>query len=296
MDGTIVLRDATWKASFLPNPVTMSSATLHVDNDSLRWDPVAFTYGTVKGTATLELPRTCTEPETCPPAFTAHLDSLNAADLQTLLAGSRGKGTLMSSVLARFKSSNAVQWPQIKGNLQVDALALDPFTLSHVNADLRFTESGTEITAFEGKLLGGNVKGTASLQAGDKPAYAVKAAFTDLNPQQTGQLLAQRWSGGSISGDADLTMKGLTGDDLGTSAKGTLHFDWRNGAAAAPAPAMLTRFDRWTGEAAIANGEVSLGDNDAQRGNHKSTVQATVKLGGPAKLTFANASPEHASR
>lgn len=296
VDGTIVLREATWKASFLPSPVTMSSATLQIDNDTLRWDPVAFTYGTVKGTATLELPRACAEPETCPPAFTAHLDSLSAADLQALLAGSRGKGTLLSSVLARFKSSNAGQWPQIKGGIQVDALALDPFTLKDVRADLRFTATGTEVSAFEGKLLGGTVNGTASLEPGNKPGYTVKATFTEFNPQQVAQLIGQRWSGGTISGDADLTMNGLTSADLGASAKGTLHFDWRNGAAAASAPAALARFDRWTGEAAIANGEVALGNNDAQRGNHKTTVQATVKLGTPAKLTFANAPAEHASR
>jgi hypothetical protein len=295
VNGTIVLREAVWKTSFLPNPVTMSSATLEIDGDNLRWDPVAFTYGTVKGTATLELPRVCADPETCPPSFTAHLDALDAADLQALL-GSRGKGTLLSSVLARFKSSNAVQWPQINGRLQVDALSLEPFLLNDVSAGLRFTESGTEVSSFQGKLMGGNVNGTALLQPAGNPGYTLKATFTDLNPQQVAQLIGQRWSGGSINGDADLAMSGLTSADLGASAKGTLHFDWRNGSTTGPAPATLTHFDRWTGEAAIANGEVALGNNDAQHGNHKSTVQATVKLGNPARLTFTSGSAEHASR
>lgn len=296
VNGTITLRDATWKPAFLPNPVTMSSATLRVENDRLRWDPVAFTYGTVKGTGALELPRICAEQDACPPAFSARFDALGAADLQALLAGARGKETLLSSVLAHFKSSAGTAWPQIKGSIQVGALTLEPFTLTDVHADLRFTATGTEIPAFDARMLGGTANGTATLQPGDKPAYTVKATFGELNPQQVAQLVGQRWSGGSLNGDIDLSMSGFTAADLSTSARGTLHFDWRNGGAAPAGPAAVAHFDRWTGEAAIGNGQITLGKNDAQRGSRTTAVQGSVKFGNPPRLTFANGAAEHAGR
>ncbi len=71
-NGTVALKNANWKASFLANPVMISAATLHMENEELRWDSVEFSYGPVKGSATFALPASCADPETCPPQFTLH--------------------------------------------------------------------------------------------------------------------------------------------------------------------------------------------------------------------------------
>lgn len=89
-------------------------------------------------------------------------------------------------------------------------------------------------------------------------------------------------------------MSGYTGKDLARSAKGALHLDWKHGSVsggsgAAAAPAELARFDEWTADAAIANGDLKVGQSQVKRGGRKRAVEATLTLGEPVRLVFAQA-------
>ena len=64
LTGTVTVRNANWKADYLASHVEIAEATLHLDGTSLRWEPVVFAYGPVKGTATLNLPIALSRP-TC---------------------------------------------------------------------------------------------------------------------------------------------------------------------------------------------------------------------------------------
>jgi cephalosporin-C deacetylase-like acetyl esterase len=126
-----------------------------------------------------------------------------------------------------------------------------------------------------------------------------------------GQLLGLRWSGGNFDADGKIELSGFTYKDLADSVKGTLHFEWRHGAvsspggaqgggqedalaaptaalpATAPVPPALARFDRWTADAEIADGTITLKQNQVQQGSRKRAVEATLTLGDPPKVTFA---------
>lgn len=74
--GTIMFRDANWKPSFLAGAVLIHQAILHFDSGAMTWDPVQFSYGPVKGSATLSLPNACTPRPIAPrssPPFSAPL-------------------------------------------------------------------------------------------------------------------------------------------------------------------------------------------------------------------------------
>ncbi|HTA31415.1 MAG TPA: hypothetical protein VK731_13065, partial [Candidatus Cybelea sp.] len=100
----------------------------------------------------------------------------------------------------------------------------------------------------------------------------------------------------TIDADGKIDLSGFTGKDLASSAKGTLHFDWRRGAIAARqnaslpmagvAPA-LARFDRWTADAAIADGKITLKQNEVQEGSQKRAVEGTLAFGTPPKVSLA---------
>jgi hypothetical protein len=111
--------------------------------------------------------------------------------------------------------------------------------------------------------------------------------------------LGLRWAGAALSGSGNLDLSGYTGDDLGSSAKGTLHFEVRQGTIAfaktttagssskpAPIPVSLARFDRWTADAAIADGGIQLGQNQIGSGLRKQAVEATITFGDPPQLSF----------
>jgi hypothetical protein len=97
-----------------------------------------------------------------------------------------------------------------------------------------------------------------------------------------------------LYGDGKLEMAGYTGKYRASSAKGTVHFDWRKGAisgrtgaSADSVPPIVTRFDRWSGDGEIANGAVTLKENQLQQGARKGLVNASVSFGDPPKVSFA---------
>jgi hypothetical protein len=312
----VILRDANWKADYLVNRVEIAQATLHLENGETRWDPVIFSYGPVKGTASLDVPGNCASPQPCLPRFQVQFGALDAAALQEAFLGAREKGTLLSTLIARFSPSSAAPvWPLLEGTAKADSLILGPVTLREPSAALRILPNGAEITGLDAGLLDGRMHGGGALRTPatgqDKPAYSLEGRFEKLSPAAVGRLLGLRWSGGVFNADAKIELSGYTDKDLAASAKGVLHFDWRHGTVSSPGgaqaggqendraassaalpaavavPLALARFDRWTAEAGIANGTITLQQNQVQRGFRKQAVEAAVSLGDPPKVTFA---------
>ena len=293
LTGTVILRNATWKADYLVNPVEISQATLHLDSGQLRWDPIVFSYGPVKGTASLTLPAACDAPQPCPPRFQLQFGALDSAVLQAAFLGARERGTMLSTLIHRLRSTATPAWPSLEGTVKAESLILGPVTLHQPQATLHTLANGAEITAFDAALLGGRIHGTgayhAAATAKDKPSYALEAQFDKLSPPAVGQLLGLRFSGGTFDAHGKIELTGYTAADLTASAKGALHFDWLHGtvtAAKGVVPQSLARFDRWTAGAEIANGALTLKENQVKRGAHTTPVQAAITLADPPKVAF----------
>jgi hypothetical protein len=299
MSGTVTLRTATWKADFLANPVQITAATLRVDNAGERWDPVEFRYGPVWGTAMLRLPASCGEPS-CPPTFGIRFESVDSAALEAALLGARQSDTLISNLLARLRPENGPGWPELEGTVQADELTLGPVTLSDAAASLRIGSAATEITALDADLLGGRIHASGSVTPGAKPVYKLEGGFTGLNAAGTGQLLGMTWAGNGLDGTGQIELSGFTAEDLGMSAKGSLHFDWRHGSVSeandVEFPPVLSRFDRWTADAEIANGAITLEQNKVERGVHKLAVAGSAVFGDPPKVSFGSSPEVRANR
>ena len=295
LSGTVTVHTANWKADFLSNHVEISGATLHVDvvggvGDGL-WDPVTFSYGPLKGTASFRVPANCGAPETCPTQFQIQFGDVDAATVQTAILGAHEKGTLLSDLIDRLHPAAAPTWPQLEGTVKADSLILGPVTLRAATAELRFKPTGAEISSLDARLLGGSLHGTGTFAAGDKPDYTLEGSLEKLNPVEVGKVLGGDWRGGSFDATGNVELTGYTGDDLAGSAKGKLHFEWRHGAIAGSVPQPLTRFDRWIADAAIADGKIALGQNGITQGSRKRAVDAVVTLADPPRVSFAAPQP-----
>lgn len=292
LTGTVTLHNSAWKAAYLANPVEISDATLHVVSGELHWDPINFVYGPLKGSATLTVPKPCDPHELCAsetlPNFNIRFSSLDAATMQTAILGAKEKETMVSDLLKRLRPSAPPVWPEMRGTMAIDSLVLGPVTLQTTKAQLHVAPAGIEITALDGKMLGGALHASGMLVMGDKPEYTISAEMLKLNPAAVGQLLGQNWRGGALNANGKIELAGYTGGDLAQSAKGTLHFEWRSGAAAGPE---LGRFERWTGDADIADGKVTIGQNELAQGARKQSVAASAVLAEPVKLNFTAANP-----
>ncbi len=306
LTGTLTVRNANWKANYLVGHVEITEATLHLGNGAFRWDPVDFSYGPVKGSASLTLPADCstqTPPRPCPVQFQMQFAELDASAFESALLGAREKGTLLSTLIDRLHPSSAPPWPRVEGTVSADSLILGPVTLKGALASVRILPTGAEITNLDAGLFGGTVHLGGTLNKPetdrDKPAYTLSGDFQELNAVDVGHLLGLRWTGGTLSGNGNLELSGYTDEDLAGSAKGTLHFECRQGSIAAAKtttagesarpvsiPPALTHFDRWTADASIANGAIELGQNQAISGARKRPVEATITFADPPKLTF----------
>jgi len=318
LTGTVVMHNANWQADYLAGHVVVDSATLHIENHELRWDPVEFTYGPLNGTASLTFPSTCAPEQTpqqpCHAQFQMQFADLDASAFESALLGARAKGTLLSSLIDRLRPSSAPSWPQLEGTVTADSLVLGPVTLQNVAASLRIVPTGAEITSFDAAFMGGTVHlaGTLTKPASDrdKPDYVLEGDFQKLNAADVGRLLGLRWTGGALSGNGNLELSGYTDADLASSAKGDLHFESGQGsisnaksAVAVGAiksesipPAALARFDRWSGDASIANGALHLGQNVAIAGTRNQAVDATITFSDPPQLTFPPQKLVHAEK
>lgn len=306
--GTIVLHKANWRASFLANPVRIENATLHLGDDAIRWDPVEFTYGPVKGTVAVNAPLHCAPAESAtvqaapacaPPTFAAQFGSLDAETMQAAFLGAREKGTLLSDLLNRLSPSSAPPWPAMSGTVKADTFVLGPLALRHASATVKISAGSADLSDLQAATLGGQLKASGSVVwAADEqsaPAYSITAQVDGINASQLGEMLNARWSGGPLSVDGNIDLTGFTAKDLAASAKGTLHFDWKHGSVAgqgsapgksrpASAAAVPARFDDWSGAATIGNGKIALGENNLSAAGRKLAVQGTITFGKPPKV------------
>jgi AsmA family len=304
--GTVIVHNANWQADYLAGHLVVNDATLHIENHDLRWDPVEFTYGSLKGTGSLALPTACAPEQTpqlpCRPQFQMHFADLDASAFQSALLGAREKGTLLSNLIDRLHPSSAPPWPQLEGTVTADSLVLGPVALQGIVASMRIVPTGAEIASLDAGLFGGTVHlaGTLTKAANDrdKPDYTFDGDFQQLNAANVGHLLGLRWTGAALSGNGNVELSGYTGSDFAAAAKGALHFECRQGSISnakiatvgttepEPIPPLLARFERWTADAIIANGAVQLGQNQVMAGTRKQSVEATISFGDPPQLSF----------
>ncbi len=300
LSGTVTVHDVNWKAGFLAHDAVIDEATLRLGNGIFRWDPIAFAYGPVKGSATLTLPVSCAEPDGCPPQFEMHFGNLDAATLETAILGVKQQGTLLSDLIEKLHPESAPPWPQLEGSVSADSLTLGPVTLKQPQAELKIRETGADITRLQAGLLGGKLEATGSFDRAaseeDKPAYVLDCELTGANAQAVGRLLGETWSGGTLKAQSQVKLAGYTDGDLASSATGKVHFEWRRGAVMvksgagpepADAPPALRHFDLWTVNAAIADGAITLGENKVESGEHSQAIHGAVRFGRPPEVTLS---------
>lgn len=309
LTGAVTLHNANWKTDYLANHVEIPQATLHVDRAGddtvIRWDPLIFSYGPVKGTATITLPVSCVAGEICPTHtpvhFVVEFGALDAAALQAAILGAHEKGTVISELIARLSpSSPPPVWPELEGTVKADSLIMGPIRLEKPSASVHIENAGAEITVLDAGLLGGRLHGAGTLKTGDAthrlPGYALTGTFENMSPVAVGQLLGQHWPAGVLNADGKVELQGFTGKDLASSAKGELHFDWRHGALTTATGASPVRFERWTGEAEIANGTIAVKQNEMLEGARTRRIDASVQLETPPKFSVVPSRETQAKR
>jgi hypothetical protein len=290
-----MLHNASWKTDALATTVQIPQAVLHLNGGASTWDPVAFVYGPLSGTARVLIP-VCEPDQQCLPTVSVDFPALDARELETTLLGSQQKGTLLSTVLSQLTSSSDHKWPAFHGVLKAETFALGAVTLANATADLKVSPAEAELTSIDAELLGGQVHLTGKIENGEKPSYSLEGQVQRVSPAELCRVLELECSGQGIDGSGSVQFAGFTASDIASSAKGSLHFEWKKGAinghvsgGADSVPTVLTRFDEWSSGADIADNGITLKDSSIRTGKRVTAVKAAITFGEPPKVVFGAA-------
>ena len=294
LSGTITLHNANWKTDTLSIPVQIPQAVLHLNGGTRTWDPVAFVYGPLKGTARVILP-VCDPEKECLSTVSLDFPTLDAGELQAALLGAEKKETLLSSVISRFTPATVHKWPALQGTLKAEQFVLGPVTLRNATSDLKLSPTQAELTSIDAELFGGHIHAAGKVENGAKPAYSLEGRAEGIDPVEFCRLLELKCTGKSIDLTGKVELAGFSDSELGSSAKGNLHFNWKKGGVTSRTseaddaiPASLTRFDDWSADAEIAGNAVTLGENTAGVGKRTTTIKSSaITFGDPPKVTFS---------
>ena len=236
----------------------------------------------------------CDADQPCSPKINLEFARIDAAELQATLLGSEKKGSLFSSVISRITSSSGDRkWPAFEGTVKAESLVLGPVTLENASAEIKVNPAQAEVTAFDAELFGGQVHLTGKIENADKPVYSIEGQADGFEPVEFCRLFELKCTGRPVDATGKVQLTGFTDVDLGSSAKGSVHFDWKKGTVAGqgseteqPIPASLIRFDDWAADAEIANNGVTIGENTVKTGARSAAVNAAIKFGDPPGITF----------
>jgi hypothetical protein len=112
--------------------------------------------------------------------------------------------------------------------------------------------------------------------SGDQPEYKLEVQVTNAAPSALGTLFQERWGSGLANFSAQLRMSGFDAQQLASSAKGTLHWNWSKGSLAAETP--LVHFDQWSADAAVADSTIMITHSLLARGQEAIPLSGTISF------------------
>lgn len=295
-EGTLRLQNASYQASFLPEPVTITSALATFSSTHTTWNPVSVVFHKMPATLSVTVPIPCRD-SSCIREFSLTTPELNAAGLQSALLGAGEHGELLQQILARL-DRNKVQWPPLNGSVHAGTFTLGPLALHDADSSLHIEGRQIQFTNIDGHTLGGIVHATGSMDATTgTPHYSFDAQLLHASASAVSSLWHDTAATGVISLNTRIATSGYSGEELARSAQGTFHWDWTQGTLG-EAPAALTHFDHWSASGSMKDAALVLDQSQVMRGATKEDVSGTISFDRKLNLTIgsSNTTEAHVAR
>jgi hypothetical protein len=271
VNGSITLHNAGFQPRYLAERVHIVTATATLSPAELRWNSITATLGATRFTGNLRIPLPCLA------ACRRHFD-LTAANLNlgALTASLRGEDEGMMQELLNRVRSRSQDWPLLDGTVHVAHLTLGQVEIGNASADLALHDGNLEVRSLDGRTLGGTLHATGAVGLASTPSYDAEVQLRRVSTPELAGLLKEHWGPGLLDLSCDLAMSGDGSSGLSSSAKGTLHWDWTNGALPQLTSTPFHRFDRWSGNGKVAKGEITLTSSEISSNNSTAIVTGTI--------------------
>ncbi len=326
LSGSLHLHGARWSHAPLPLPVLIPDATLTLTPTSIALKGTV-SSGMLHASVAYLQPIVSSIPspqsssvEAIPPSVDLHFDHLDAAAVERTLLPANNTSGLFAAIASRVHPESSPAWPPMRLTLQANTFNMDRLTLAHLTVTAHRNPSdparSLRLDSLHATLFGGQLLATGTLAQSDAgPSFQLHLDARDLQPaplsalwnasRPTRQIAANQpasssqsgsfgFSGGKLSGTADLTTQGVTEKQWIASAAGSLRFDWTHGnlsSSTSIASTAAGAFNRWTGQATLQAGRLTLGANTLTRRGHSETLAGTLPFGGPLQLSVSASKP-----
>lgn len=283
--GTLKLANAELRASFLHAPVAIISAQVDLSPQSIAWQNADLRYAGLPMRGSIEFPAQCLQATPCPATFNLEPGELNAAKLETALAG-RSPG-FFGQMLADLGAGSTVNWPPLTGTIHTPQLTLGRLALHNVVTSLSVEGSTVTLGSLDASALGGTLhaNGVVAVSSGT-PHWTLDVGWTGVKPAEAAALFSERWGSGSANGAATLTMSGYRTTDLASSARGTFRFVWQNGGLGASTPSPLAHFSRFAADGTIAGSTVSVANGSVVSAGRTTKIEGSAGFDRRLHLTL----------
>ena len=259
----------------------ISSAEMQFSPDELRVGKLNARAGGVVWKGSMEMPRGCGTPETCPVRFALNADEIVWKEVNEWASPSPknrpwyrvlGSGRSAPSLMARVRAS---------GRVTADRFVLNSVPLAKLSANVSLDSGKLQISALDADLLGGKHQGKWQADFSVKPAVCSGSGnLLGISLGSLSKVMRDDWVEGIAAGSYEIN--GPCTADFWQSSEGVLQVSLTDGLlphmrVGEDAEALKVR--KFTGQMRLHAGriEVSEGKLDSPEGNYEISGTATLK-------------------
>ena len=279
--GSAKLRNVRIAVRGTSGPIEISSADMHLEKDEVRIGKLNAKAAGTLWTGSLEMPRGCGTPGTCPVRFDVNANQIAFSELNDWVNASP-----KDRPWYRVLESNVQTGPSFLGSLRAsgrlttDRLQMQSMAVTHVSANVDLDGGKVEISELNGDFLGGTHRGEWQADFTVKPGVCKgSGSVSGISMARLADTMKDDWIAGTASGSYDI--KGTCPAEFWPSAEGILQFDVKDGTLphiSLGEDSGVLKVTRLAGQGRLHAGELEIKDAKLDSASGKFLLSGTASL------------------
>jgi len=243
-------------------PLEISSAHLSLGESATRVEGLSASFVGTQWNGNVSIPRPCASSLTCTINFALHADEISTDRLNAWLNPSASRPWYRFALTPDSSAHSFLSTVTASGTFTTNRAVIRNLEASRVSARLLLDQGRMRVWELTADMLGGKHRGDWRADFTVKPpTYAGSGSMTGIALDELADAMHDNWILGTASASYDLELSGFSFTELAESAKGTLHFDMRDGSLphimVSSAPLRVRHF---TGVLATKDNNIELQD------------------------------------
>jgi len=290
--GTAQIRGATTQLNGFATPLQIAGANLEITRDGVSVQQLAASFAAerISFGGSVQFPRMCKKDAGCLVSFQLHSDELDTDEINRLLNPNLRKREWFGLVASRQPVDPFLLHLNAKGTVAAARLLIHTALATHVTAEAELRDRILTLRNVNADILGGKHAGdwTADF-SGAEPRYSSGGSMDGVSLDQLAALTGDHWATGKVKGNYRGWASGWNANQILASAKGSLSFDWRDGALShfalggSPAPLRIRRF---AGTLSLKDGVLTIDPGRLEGAAGIYQVNGTASLARKLELQF----------